>query len=60
MLNENLFASAVFWLLTLPTILSYIVMAAELVRAANESEDKPERLRLVDPLTIPKFYDFFI
>ena len=36
------------------------VMAAELVRAANESEDKPERLRLVDPLTIPKFYDFFI
>lgn len=32
-----------------------IVMAAELVRAASESEDKPERLRLVDPLIIPKF-----
>jgi len=25
-------------------------MAAELVRAANESKDKPERLRLVDLL----------
>lgn len=59
MLNKDLFC--IFCILVANTSYNFVtVMAAELVRAANESEDKPERLRLVDPLTIPKFYDFFI